>query len=327
MYVPALLELSRTGQHILVFLVDVRDPLLPASDVPESFTIINKNDDRARYESISGVDRVFVVTTDDSHVEVARRWLREGALSDWGAVIIEKPISSSLEGLRALLDELGDRVLSHVFGFDHYLACVEPLRQELGVQARQLLERGGARVTFSICEAAPIPPERARALRHGVGLDLLPHALAVLNAILSKQGKRDVRLSWLRQLRVEKCRVLRYEGAPIEAETYLEAYLRDGRDNQMVLEVGKGCYDRKLLEISNRKSGLLVDFVAGTARVDDRTLSLEANPVSAMVRKSLRPLGSRLPAGVHSVQLAQAILEFTLHLTVRAQLDYQGRGS
>ena len=120
-------------------------------------------------------DVVFVVTPDFTHSEIASGWVARKALT----IFVEKPFDTQVANVDALLMEMGRSPGSAVLGLDHYQFYGLPILQRIEQIDRHL---GSAltRVDFFLVEEHPIESGRERSLQFGLGLDLLPHALALL---------------------------------------------------------------------------------------------------------------------------------------------------
>lgn len=94
-YIPALLESLKCGTDFDPTLVDIRPPCTTDDYDVSRLTFLNKLENPSEYDALTNVDRVFIVTPDDTHLNVAAHWLSKNRLSEQGAIIVEKPLSNS----------------------------------------------------------------------------------------------------------------------------------------------------------------------------------------------------------------------------------------
>lgn len=133
---------------------------------------------RERYNCLKGVDAVFVVTPDVTHAEIAEHWLGKTPV-----VFVEKPFDTEAERFRGLLramalGEVAGNYKTAVVGIDHYLMRLTPL---FGYLAPILATLGGlAGLSFEMTEEKSIERGREQTLSLGLGMDLLPHFVALL---------------------------------------------------------------------------------------------------------------------------------------------------
>ncbi len=245
-YVPALRNYVRFGQ-LRVFGVDLMD--LAEFDLSSGtgrsmnggmtetlsdagIVYLNKNrpEDLRVYENLI-VDGVIVVTWDDTHCAIARKWLGRAR---W--IFIEKPLDSTVQHIDAFETEL-NQYGGEVFPvcFDHWRTKALPLRQMI----RNVLGwLGGApeEVIFYLLEPQTIEQEgRVHALKRGVILDLFPHCMALLLFFGDPATL---------QLDEGGLKVGRYEGAEIDRETFAAIKFTfrsyDGKLVRGTAYVGKG---------------------------------------------------------------------------------------
>lgn len=301
-YLPALESLKKLFD-CQVFLLDIRQ----ANEIELgkfSGSYINKITDRVRYELLDNIDVVFIVTPDHTHADIAEYWIKSKGLSDSGKIIIEKPLDSLLTRAEFLC-ELTRKADHKVYGFDHYLGKIEAFATNFRRQKKNILGSGTAVLDFQICESREIPPNRAEALREGLALDLLPHALSVINEFLADGGKNNINFYWFDGFEVKNIIKRRYEGAPINNETSFEALLSDEADNLLRILVCKKCEDRKsfFLNADNRRL-LNIDFISGHLSYSDGKFVIDKEPVKNMIEKILSDIEPIEIPGIVSLDFA-----------------------
>ncbi len=149
----------------------------PKFDLQEWETYLDKANSShfAIYEKLRP-DAVFIVTPDFTHSAIARHWVGKTPL-----VFVEKPFDSHIDNVNGLIQELGRRqpLRTAVLGLDHYQFYALPLH-ELMPDVVDHLGDALAKVVFYMTESQAIEKHRARSLRYGLTLDLLPHLHALL---------------------------------------------------------------------------------------------------------------------------------------------------
>lgn len=226
------------------------------------------------YENLV-VDAVFIATPDETHCEIARKWLGRAR---W--IFIEKPLDSSIENIETLEEDLnryGGKVSP--LGFDHYRARALPLRQMMRTLLGWL---GGSpvQVIFYLLESETVEEEgRVETLKRGLILDLFPHCLALLMFFGDPAS-----------FHLDDMKTGRYKGARIDKETFAAIkFTLKGHDNKPLrgtAYIGKGVKGArslrragqisdsgplKLLEVYGSNGRILrLDFLKG-----ENTLSIE----------------------------------------------------
>jgi predicted dehydrogenase len=247
----------------------------------------NREDVRI-YENLV-VDAVFIATPDETHCEIARKWLGR---AKW--IFIEKPLDSSVENIEALeedLNQYGGEVVP--LGFDHYRAKALPLRQMIQ-SFLGWFRSSPEQLIFYLLESETIEEEsRAHTLKRGLILDLFPHCLSLLMFF----GDPST-------FQLDNMKVGRYEGAQIDKETFAAIkFTLKSHDNKPLrgtAYIGKGVKGvkglrragkiseagpRKLLEVYGPDGRIVrLDFLR-----DNNTLSIEQGGQEQVVAGLIDP--------------------------------------
>ncbi len=225
--------------------------LLIAGNSPVRY--INKLEDRKSYNSIMDVARVFVVSPDRYHCEIAGYW-RERITPIEGKIYIEKPLDSSLEAASDLAQ--GD--IKNIFVFDHYLAKFQALMNKTSFRFNDIGQI--QQVLFDILESKGIPFGRTSTLESGVILDLYCHVLAIENEILS-----------LNRLNILDVKGARYEASRINDETFASIKTMDDNHISSTSNVGKcvDVLDRKFLLIRGDRGEININFKTANITVNN----------------------------------------------------------
>lgn len=318
-YVPFLADKARAGE-VWLYLVDVKDP--PARSrvarlLEERLPNVSfqKKKRSSPIELDSGVDYVFIVTPPQTHCEIASEWLDKTK-----EIYIEKPLDVSWEAAEKLEYAVNNSD-TQVFGFDHYLARIQPF---LAVRDKWTPLLG----TLEHCEMRLLEPERieierVEAVRYGIILDLGPHALAVLGAFLGDtRGIGRV----MEELEIIDVHGGRYRGASIAGETYSRVELLYHRLH-LPIYVALGKYegeiaDKQLLfagEATGRcdfaESSFLI-VVEGRIEISG---SLDSKPVVSSLAAALKDTSPQESPRFLSLTEAKEILKKLLE--IRRRLD------
>jgi hypothetical protein len=206
-YRPAVLEVSQKAQReIKVFYVndETWKAAPPWSGSPhvrgkngerwltEAYWDKSNPDHQRLYKGLNAVDAVFVVTPDVTHAEIAKHWLGKTPV-----IFVEKPFDTEAERFDGLLyamalSELGGAYKTAVVGIDHYLMRLTPLFAYLAPIAAALAGLKGT--AFEMTESKTIEPGREKTLALGLGMDLLPHFVALLQFLGPLQSIDAVRV-------------------------------------------------------------------------------------------------------------------------------------
>jgi predicted dehydrogenase len=189
-YLPFLLEKAK-NEEITLWATDIQEDV--NLDIHSIFELwrVAENKGNARYLDMTkrqnpqtlpqNIDYVFIVTPDRTHCEVAQIWLSR--LNHNGKIFIEKPLDVSMEAAMRLKNNLGNSHL--VYGFDHYLARLQPCLANL----RSILRKNGELegMEIKIIENLDIKL-RKETFEYGMIFDLFSHVLIISAAMAKKKS-------------------------------------------------------------------------------------------------------------------------------------------
>lgn len=217
---------------------------------------LEKPKDLKKYQELSGVDVVFVVTPDIIHCKVAQEFLGRAQ-----RIFIDKPLDAILRNVRKL--ESFPKMENSVFGQDHYLAKFYPFQ----VKIDKWLDRGiigkVKKIEFRLLEPPVIPPYRISALDAGMIYDLFSHGIAVVAAVPSRGAYPDPRI--LRELQILEVKIAKYFKSKIKGCTYAKVkFTIPIKESRIPCEarVGKGVgkEPEKILKIMGSEGEISVDI-------------------------------------------------------------------
>lgn len=283
-YLESLAERARNDE-IILYAVDTRD--IQGDEAKSEFyetpvKFINKKADRDRYDEITDVNLVFIVTPPDSHCKIAEHWLQEGKLKKDGKLFVEKPLDSSEKRIGNLKKKY--KVKDKIIVIDHYILKILPLIQKL----KEKKEKCGKikNMEFNILESEPILESRKKTLDEGLILDIYPHVLAVFIKVMEICNKFALDASSVDILKIKSGK---YKSAPITGETFAKIVVKI---DETILKscIGKavGACDSKLLEISFERGSVMVDFISGNFSIkiegkNDIDDYLQTSPISMLL--------------------------------------------
>jgi len=297
-YLPFLADKARRGE-IQLYLVDVKDP---TSESPvgqllkERIPTVTFQNRRKLSSNKLGqeceAEHVFILTPPQTHCEIASEWLDKAK-----EIYIEKPLDVSWEAAEEL-EYAAKNSDAQVFGFDHYLARIQPL---LAVRDKWTPLLG----MLEYCEVRILEPERieierVEAVKCGIILDLGPHALAVLGAFL--EDRRGIGCV-MEELEIVDVYGSRYRGAPIPGETYARVELMHHNCKfPIFVTLGKnirGTPDKQLFFVGERATGRC-DF-------DDSSFSIVVEGRTEISgRLDSKPVVSSLAAALGDTSLQES---------------------
>jgi len=259
---PALMRLKgillEEGTKLAVWGVE-RAGRIGGSEVIERwFCIDDPADIRALIAALEQreVDLAIIASPNETHVGLVCFLL--GKLP---FIVVEKPLAE--EVLAAdLAVSLSQGSSSICKGLDHYLAK-PALRFVLNkVRSGKLNDLIGEikEIRFVMTEGRGVEPERVATLRKGLTLDMAIHGFAILLSLL--------RSSNIKQGQIAHAARARYEGSPIAEETAARIDISIDEGLKVVLMVGKGIRDDKLLVIRGTVGTLEANFATGVVSLE-----------------------------------------------------------
>lgn len=319
-YLPFLLEKAITGD-VTLWATDIQSEIKLSSISSRSLWRIAEGKGRAHYlnadkdmESLGiprDIDYVFIVTPDQFHCKGAEFWLSQ--LSTTGKIFIEKPLDASIE----VAEQLEAKILNKnvVYGFDHYLASLEPF---LRCGPQYLARIGGIEsLEINILENEVIPPHRIQTLKEGMIFDSFPHVLAVSAAVVEKKltPTEDV----LQKVEFVEGTRAKYNGWPFSSETYARIKFLLGNKRVTVTGVvGKGIGetpDKQMIIYGTHGRNIEIDFQNDSFSVNDKPEgNLESKHVESFLETVLEGSSIDSAPGVLSFSAAFEILKWLLYM-------------
>jgi len=214
----------------------------------------NPNDVK-KYDNLSNIDVVFVVTYDINHCKCARDFLGKAR-----RIFIEKPLDATLRNVRLI--ENFPRVEKIIFGYDHYLSKFYPFQIQINKWSDQGIVGKVQEIEFRLLESSIVPPYRIKSLDRGMIYDLFSHGVAVATTP-SRWVYPDPKI--LKNLRILKVEAAQYAECEIKGCTFAKIDFEIPIGEKYVLcraKVGKGIGKKpeKTLRITGSKGKILVDI-------------------------------------------------------------------
>jgi predicted dehydrogenase len=265
---------------------------------------VDKIRNKQSYETLFGVNYVFIVTPDRCHCEVAEFWLSR--LSTEGKIFIEKPLDASIKAA----EQLEAKILNNnvVYGFDHYLAALRPFLRCVRSYLKKI--GGPESLEIKILENTEIPSEKVDTLREGVIFDLFPHVLAVSAAVVERKlaPTEDI----LQKAEFKKGARAKYRGWPFSSETF--ACIKFLVGNKRVTGiVGKGIGetpDKRMVIYGADGRKVEINFQPHSFFVNGKKRNLESKHVESFLETVLKGDNVDSAPGVISFSAAFEILKW-----------------
>jgi len=178
-------------------------------------------------------------------------------------VVVEKPLAEEvIEADLALILAQSDPHTT-CRGLEHYVAKPWVRAALRMAQSGELLRLIGEtqHVHFSMREANPIKPDRARTLNRGLAFDMAIHGFAFLLRLFDRHSIED--------FQILQASAAKYRSAPIEGETAARIELAVQGGPTCTIDIGKGLAgnSEKWIVIRGSKDSLIIDL-------DGKTVSL-----------------------------------------------------